>query len=76
MDEFNKLFKETNLINIKQKAQELNKKADQYEKFFNSKRQEFENRNYVGFLSQISDLERMIKSSESLLKETVDLLKE
>lgn len=29
MDEFNKLFKETNFVNVKQKAQELNKRADQ-----------------------------------------------
>lgn len=33
LDEFNKLFKDTNVTNIKQKAQELKIKIDTYERF-------------------------------------------
>jgi hypothetical protein len=51
LDEFNKLLKETNFVNVKQKAVELNKKADVCEKFFTTKKQEFDSRNYVSFLS-------------------------
>ena len=34
LDEFNHLFKETNLVNIKQKASEISAKSDLYERFF------------------------------------------
>lgn len=52
LDEFNKLFKDTNVTNIKQKAQELKIKIDTYERFLASKKQEFEHKNYVGFLTK------------------------
>ena len=40
------------------------------------KRNEYENRNYVGFLSQTSEIEKMVKLSEKICKDAVDLLKE
>jgi hypothetical protein len=51
LDEFNKLLKETNFVNVKQKAIDLNKKADICEKFFLTKKSEFDSRNYVSFLT-------------------------
>ena len=33
LDEFNKVFKDSNFINIKQKANDLSMKADMFEKF-------------------------------------------
>lgn len=51
LDEFNKLFKEANIINIKQKAKEMQQKADIYEKFLVNKKNEYEGKNYVGFLN-------------------------
>jgi len=51
LDEFNKLFKEANIINIKEKAKELNSRVDLYEKFLGTKKSEFENKNYVSFLT-------------------------
>ena len=47
LDEFNKLFKEANIINVKQKSKELGQKADIYEKFLVLKKGEFESKNYV-----------------------------
>lgn len=51
LDEFNKLFKEANIINIKTKAKELSMRADLYEKFLVNKKNEFEGKNYVNYLS-------------------------
>jgi hypothetical protein len=51
LDEFNKLFKEANIINIKHKAKELNQKADLYERFLATKKNEFESKHYVNFLT-------------------------
>ena len=38
LEEFNKLFKETNIINVKQRASELNQRSDIYEKFLGQKK--------------------------------------
>ncbi len=76
LEEFNKVFKDSNFINIKQKASDLTMKADMYEKYLNMKKVEFENRNYVSFLSSINEMERTAKQCEKVLKESQDLLKE
>jgi len=33
LDEFNKVFKESNFVNIKQKANDLSMKADMFERY-------------------------------------------
>ena len=58
MDEFNKLIKDTNVINIKQKAKDLIQRADQAEKFLTVKKSQFDQKNYVSFLSEVDELER------------------
>jgi len=47
-----------------------------YERFLGQKRQEYENRNYVNFLTQTSEIEKIVKLSEKLVKESSDLLRE
>ena len=42
MDEFNKLIKDTNVINIKQKAKDLAQRADLAEKFLTVKKSQFD----------------------------------
>jgi hypothetical protein len=76
LDEFNKLFKEANLINIKNKAKELTQRTDLYERFLFTKKSEFENKNYTSFLTQVQDIEKYVKLSEKLVKEANDLVKE
>lgn len=76
LDEFNKLFKDTNLINIKQKANELGTRADLCERFLGNKKGEFESKNYVGFLTQVQDIDKYVKMTEKIVKEAADLLKE
>lgn len=76
LDEFNKLFKDTNLINVKGKAKELGTRADLCEHFLASKRGEFDAKNYVGFLTQVQDVEKYVKMTEKIVKESSDLLKE
>jgi len=41
-----------------------------YEKYLNMKKVEFENRNYVSFLSSINEMERTAKQCEKVLKES------
>jgi hypothetical protein len=50
LDEFSKLLKDTNFINVQLKAKELDQKAEHCTKFFETKQQEFQNRNYVSVL--------------------------
>ncbi len=76
LDEFNKVFKDSNFINIKQKANDLNMKADLCEKYLQQKKNEFDTRNYVAFLTQTQEIEKISKQSEKVMKETLDLLKE
>jgi hypothetical protein len=40
------------------------------------KKGQFESKNYVGFLSEVEELERQLKNSERLVKEAADLLRE
>jgi hypothetical protein len=76
MDEFNKLIKDTNVINIKQRSKEIALRADTCQQFLSVKKGQFENKNYVGFLSEIEELERQLKTSERLVKEATDLMRE
>lgn len=76
MDEFNKLIKDTNVINIKQRAKEVASRADSCEQFLSLKKGQFEAKNYVGFLSEVEELEKQLKTSERLVKEASDLLRE
>ena len=50
LDEFSRLLKDTNFINVQLKAKELDQKADICTKFFRQKQDEFTNRNYVSVL--------------------------
>ncbi len=54
----------------------MKSKADIYERFLSSKRNDYENRNYVSFLTQTSEIEKMVKLSEKICKDSIDLLKE
>lgn len=54
----------------------MKSKADLYERFLSTKRYDYENRNYVSFLTQTSEIEKMVKLSEKICKDSVDLLKE
>ena len=76
LDEFSKLLKDTNFINVQLKAKELDQKADQCTKFFQVKQQEFTDRNYVNVLQQTSQIEKTLKKSEQVIRETKFLLKE
>lgn len=76
MDEFNKLIKDTNVTNIKQKAKDLAGRADSAEQFLTFKKSQFEQRNYVSFLTEVDALEKQLKASERLVKEATDLLRE
>lgn len=51
-------------------------KCDMFEKFLAQKKSEFDTRNYVAFLTQSQEIDRISKLSEKVLKETQDLLKE
>lgn len=50
MDEFSRLLKDTNFINVQLKAKELDQKADMCTKFFNQRQEEFASRDYVSVL--------------------------
>jgi hypothetical protein len=58
MDEFNKLIKDTNVTNIKQKAKDLAGRADNAEQFLTFKKSQFEQKNYVSFLTEVDALEK------------------
>ena len=51
-------------------------KADQCEQFLSVKKNQFENKNYVAFLAEVEELERQLKTSERIVKEATDLLRE
>lgn len=76
MDEFNKLIKDTNVTNIKQKAKDLAGRADSAEQFLTFKKSQFDQRNYVSFLTEVDALEKQLKASERIVKEATDLLRE
>jgi len=76
LDEFNKLIKDTNVINIKQRAKEVAMKTDVCQQFLSLKKGQFDSRNYVGFLSEIDELEKQLKASERWAKEAADLMRE
>lgn len=76
MDEFNKLIKDTNVTNIKQKAKDLAGRADCAEQFLTFKKSQFDQKNYVSFLTEVDALEKQLKASERLVKEATDLLRE
>lgn len=40
------------------------------------KKNQFDAKNYVGFLSEVEELEKQLKASERLVKEASDLLRE
>jgi hypothetical protein len=46
------------VINIKQRAKEVSQKSDQCEQFLGLKKSQFEAKNYVGFLSEVEELEK------------------
>jgi hypothetical protein len=58
MDEFNKLIKDTNVTNIKQKAKDLAGRADSAEQFLTFKKSQFDQKNYVSFLTEVDALEK------------------
>lgn len=58
------------------KAKELDQKAEICTKFFQQKREEFTNRNYVSVLQQTSQIEKTLKKSEQVIRETKFLIKE
>ena len=76
LDEFNKLIKDTNVINIKQRAKEVAMKTDVCQQFLSLKKGQFDARNYVGFLSEVDELEKQLKASERWAKEAAELLRE
>lgn len=51
LDEFSKLLKDTNFINVQLKAKELDQKAEMCQRFFNGKQNEFASKNYVDVLA-------------------------
>eukprot|EP00350_Pseudokeronopsis_sp_OXSARD2_P006030 CAMPEP_0170544266 /NCGR_PEP_ID=MMETSP0211-20121228/3095_1 /TAXON_ID=311385 /ORGANISM="Pseudokeronopsis sp., Strain OXSARD2" /LENGTH=88 /DNA_ID=CAMNT_0010847881 /DNA_START=673 /DNA_END=939 /DNA_ORIENTATION=+ len=61
LDEFNKVFKDSNFINIKHKANDLTMKADMFERYLQQKKQEFDTRNYVAFLQSTSEIDKITK---------------
>ena len=76
MNEMNKILKETNFINVQLRAKELDQRADMYEQFFSKKRGEYNQKNYTKFLSKTSDIEKIIKQSDKIIRDTNFLLKE
>lgn len=79
LDEFNKVFRDSHFVNIKEKAADLAMKTDIYGRFFAQKRQEFEGRNFVAFLSQTNGIPQSTLITieiESVTKQTDKLIKE
>ena len=72
----NKILKETNFINVQLRAKELDQRADMCELFFSKKRGEYNQKNYTKFLSKTSDIEKIIKQSDKIIRDTNFLLKE
>ena len=76
LDEFSKLLKDTNFINVQLKAKELDQKAEMCQRFFNNKQQEFASRNYVDVLAQTATIDKTLKNCEAVIRETNFLIKE
>ena len=76
MNEMNKILKETNFINVQLRAKELDQRADMCEQFLSKKRGEYNQKNYTKFLSKTSDIEKIIKQSDKIIRDTNFLLKE
>jgi len=76
MNEMNKILKETNFINVQLRAKELDQRADMCEQFFAKKRLEYNQRNYVKFLMKTNDIDKIVKQSDKIIRDTNFLLKE
>lgn len=76
MNEINKILKETNFINVQLRAKELDQRADMCEQFFQKKRNEYNQRNYTKFLGRTQDIEKIVKTSDKIIRDTTFLLKE
>lgn len=76
LDEFAKLLKDTNFINVQLKAKELDQKAEMCQRFFNNKQQEFASKNYVDVLAQTQTIDKTLKNCEAVIRETNFLIKE
>lgn len=76
MNEINKILKETNFINVQLRAKELDSKADMCEQFFAKKRIEYNQKNYVKFLSKIPEIEKIQRQSDKIIRDSSFLLKE
>ena len=76
MNEINKILKETNFINVQLRAKELDSKADMCEQFFAKKRMEYNQKNYVSFLSKNSEIEKIHRQSDKIIRDSSFLLKE
>jgi len=64
LDEFSKLLKDTNFINVQLKAKELDQKAEICTKCVELKQSEFSNKNYVNVLQSTSQIDKTLKKSE------------
>ena len=58
------------------RAKELDQRADMCEQFFNKKKEEFNNKNYTKFLSKTTEIEKMVKHSDKVIRDTNFLIKE
>ena len=76
MNEMNKILKETNFINVQLRAKELDSRADMCEQFFQKKRMEYNQKNYTKFLSKTSDIDKIVKQSDKIIRDSNFLLKE
>lgn len=76
MNEVNKILKETNFINVQLRAKELDQRADMCEQFFLKKKTEYNQKNYVKFLSKIADIDKIVKQSDKIIRDSNFLLKE
>ena len=76
MNEINKILKETNFINVQMRAKELDSRADMCEQFFAKKKTEYNSKNYTKFLSKTGEIDKILKQSDKIIRETNFLLKE
>ncbi len=76
MNEMNKILKETNFINVQLRAKELDQRADVCEQFFAKKRIEYNSKNYTRFLSKTVEIDKVVKQSDKIIRDTNFLIKE
>lgn len=72
----NKILKETNFINVQLRAKELDQRADVCEQFFAKKRIEYNSKNYTRFLSKTVEIDKVVKQSDKIIRDTNFLIKE